>query len=200
MSTILINLFGGPCAGKSTLRADVFRLLKQQGVNCEEVYEHAKKLTWSARKKELSCQPYILGKQLRDMEILQGQVDVIITDSPLLLCAYYTKKYRPDAYPPAFHEFVVQHFHRMGGMNYFIQRVGPYNPVGRNQTEAEANEAAYEIESMLLASDVEFDVIPGDVNAAVRIVDDILVTLGRKKLPNRFGRLTQKLGRLLRAA
>ena len=34
--TFVINLFGGPGSGKSTMRARIFSELKYLGVNCEE--------------------------------------------------------------------------------------------------------------------------------------------------------------------
>lgn len=175
--TLIVNLHGGPGAGKSTTRADVFRRLKQSGVNAEEVVEHAKKLTWSARSMELKSQPYIFGKQLRDQEILIGKVDVIITDSPLLLCHYYTKKYRPDAYPASFDTFVVEQFKAMGGMNFFIERVNPYQAAGRNQTETESDEIAAEMRAMLDDLDIEYGVVSGDPSAGSLIANAILARL-----------------------
>ena len=96
---ILINIFGAPGCGKSTTRAEVFSRLKRLDINCEEVYETAKKFTWSERHIELKCQPYIFGKQLRDIEVLKNKVDFIITDSPLLLSKFYGEKYCGDEYP-----------------------------------------------------------------------------------------------------
>lgn len=160
--TIIVNLFGQPCAGKSTVRADVFRCLKQQGVNCEEVYETAKKLSWTKRHKELTSQPYIMGKQLRDLEVLIGQVDVIVTDSPLLLCEFYNRKYRAGHYPAAFGQFVIEQFIAMGGVNYFLKPAGAYNPAGRNQDEVEAELIGLELRALMDENHIAYDVMIGD--------------------------------------
>lgn len=172
--TLIVNLFGGPGAGKSTTRADVFRRLKQAGINTEEVYEHAKKLTWSSRSEELRCQPYIYGKQLRDLEILMGKVDVIITDSPLILCLYYTRKYRPDAYPASFDAMIIEQFERMGGLNFFIERVKPYQAAGRNQTEAESDEIASEMRALLDHNLIEYGLVSGDPSAGALIAKSVM--------------------------
>lgn len=177
--TLIVNLFGAPGAGKSTTRADVFRRLKQSGVNAEEVYEHAKKLTYSKRQMELKCQPYIAGKQLRDMEVLMGNVDVIITDSPLLLCYYYTRKYRPDAYPAAFDTFVLEQFKAMGGLNFYIERVNPYVASGRNQTEGESDEIGHELHDLLHAQGIDYGIVSGDPSAGALIASAIMAHLGR---------------------
>lgn len=43
---LIVNLFGAPGAGKSTLAAYVFAKLKMAGVNAELVTEFAKDKTW----------------------------------------------------------------------------------------------------------------------------------------------------------
>ena len=89
--TIVINLFGAPGAGKSTTAAFLFGELKSMGLDVELVTEYVKDLVWDKRYKELSNQIICFGQQMRRIERLIGQVDIIITDSPLLLNAYYNK-------------------------------------------------------------------------------------------------------------
>lgn len=178
--TLIVNLFGAPCSGKSTTRADVFRQLKSAGVNCEETYETAKKFTWAKRDKELTCQPYIFAKQLRDLEVLVGQVDVIITDCPLILSRYYTEKYCPDKYPKSFIDCVAEQFKSMPGVNYFLDRVKPYNASGRNQTEEEADTVSIELRALLDHLEVSYTRLPGQESSATVIVDDVMFKLGLK--------------------
>lgn len=44
--TLVINLFGGPGAGKSTFCASVFADLKWRDINCEMALEYAKDRVW----------------------------------------------------------------------------------------------------------------------------------------------------------
>ncbi|RYF04060.1 MAG: hypothetical protein EOO77_30155 [Oxalobacteraceae bacterium] len=182
MKSLVVNLLGGPCAGKSTIRADVFRCLKQQGVNCEEVYEVAKKLSWTKRSGELFVQPYIFGKQLRDMAILEGKVDVIITDSPLILCEFYNELYCGDAYPSAFATLVIEQYRRMGGMSFFIERVGEYIESGRNQTESEANEIGIKLRALLDRNSIDYTTMRGDIEAGPRIAELVIAHLNTNKV------------------
>ena len=46
MSALVINLFGGPGCGKSTIAALLFGKLKQNGINCEMALEYAKDKVW----------------------------------------------------------------------------------------------------------------------------------------------------------
>ncbi len=170
---ILINLYGAPCAGKSTVRADVFRLLKQRGINCEEVTEFAKKCVWEGRFKTLrNCQPYIFGKQLNDIEMLRDEVDVVITDSPLLLCHYYAKK--SENVPASFFQFIADAAGMFDNSNYYIRRAGAYDSRGRVQNEQEAEVVDHELRKMLNGLEINFIDLLGDDDCASRIVDDVM--------------------------
>ena len=61
--TIVINLFGAPGAGKSTLMAELFASLKNAGVDCEMSPEFAKELVWEKRTRTFDDELYILAKQ-----------------------------------------------------------------------------------------------------------------------------------------
>ena len=167
--TLVVQLFGGPCAGKSTTRAGVFHKLKLQGLNVEEVTEYAKELTWEKRHVALGCQAYVFGKQYRNVERLLGQVQVVVTDSPVLLSAVYA----PDNYPVSFHQFVLDMFNRLDSLNFYVRRVKPYNPVGRNQDESGARKIDEEVWMWLSQHGIPFQTVDGDEEAVEKIVGEV---------------------------
>ena len=59
------------------------------GVNAELVTEFAKDKVWEESKAVFQNQQYIFGKQYFRLTRLEGKVDVVVTDSPILLSAYY---------------------------------------------------------------------------------------------------------------
>jgi len=63
-NTLIVNLFGGPSSGKTTMAAGLFCLLKMHGIDCELVTEFAKDLVWEERFKTLKNQQYIFGKTI----------------------------------------------------------------------------------------------------------------------------------------
>lgn len=91
--TTVVNLYGGPGCGKSTLAAGVYYHLKTLGISIELVREYVKAWAWRGHKIEKFDETYIFGKQLREESILYNKVDYIITDRPLNMSAVYDRYY-----------------------------------------------------------------------------------------------------------
>ena len=87
--TLVINLFGGPGVGKSTMCASIFSKLKILGFECEMATEYVKDIVWEESFKKLENQIYIFGKQHARVHRLLNKVDIVITDSPLLKSRVY---------------------------------------------------------------------------------------------------------------
>lgn len=134
---IIINLFGAPGAGKSTGAAYVFSQLKAAGVNAELVTEFAKDKVWEETKAVFENQAYIFGKQYFRISRLAGKVDVVITDSPILLSAFYGKD--DQVLGKEFDDLTLKVFNQYDSLNVYVHRVKPYNEAGRFQTEAESD-------------------------------------------------------------
>lgn len=176
--TICCNLFGSPGSGKSTMAALVFSRLKMLNINCELVTEFAKDKTWERNFSALSNQVYVFAKQYFRMDRCADQVDVIITDSPLALSPYYNKD--PDIHKPLC-ELAVRIANKFNNLNYFIKRVKKYNPIGRNQTEAESDKIAIDLKNMLKDYDIPYTEVNGDLMSADIIVNDILKIINSNK-------------------
>lgn len=172
MSTIVVNLYGGPGSGKSTGMAYVFAKLKLAGVNAEMVTEFAKDKVWENNDEVFKCQAYIFGKQLFKIERCLGKVDVIITDSPLLLSAHYGKHYSKN-----FSNFVYEMFSKNYNVNFLINRKKAYNPKGRFQTEDESDKISEELKSLLESLYISFDEVDGNEDGYNNIVDKVLKLL-----------------------
>lgn len=173
--TICVNLFSAPGAGKSTLAAFVFAKLKMMGVNCELVTEFAKDKVWEKNNEALSNQIYIFAKQYYRISRCAGQVDVIVTDSPLFLSPFYNKDPEIDGPLKQLAHVISE---RYDNLNYFLKRVKKYNPVGRLQTEAESDQYGVRIKEMLKAYDVPFTEINGDLMSADIVVQHVIERMG----------------------
>jgi len=89
----LINFYGAPSSGKSTLAAELFAKMKRAGKDVELVSEHAKDWVWDKRKIEKFFQIKIVSEQIYRESRLFNQVEYIITDSPAPLGCYYEEFY-----------------------------------------------------------------------------------------------------------
>lgn len=154
--TIVVNLLGGPGAGKSTMAAALFAKLKWGGIECELAAEYAKDLVWEKRNKTFENQVYIFGKQHHRIFRLLGQVEVIITDSPLFLTPIYDGEKRETLKKLVFEEAA-----KCNNLNIMVVRRKDYNPNGRNHTKSQATEVDKSVYHFLLDNDIPFECVDG---------------------------------------
>ena len=168
---ILVNLFGAPGAGKSTGAAYIFSQLKMRGINAELVTEFAKDKVWEGSKAVFENQAYIFGKQYFRISRCADQVDVIVTDSPLLLSILYNND---EDLGGTFDAVVRKVAKKYNSKNYYLKRVKDYNPAGRFQTEEESDEIATELKRLLDREGVDYKVRRGDYIGYEQIVEDVM--------------------------
>ena len=150
---VVINLYGGPGSGKSTCAAYIFSKLKMAGYNVELVTEFAKDVVWEGNRTALQNQPYIFGIQFYRISRLEGQVDIVVTDSPLMNSVLYNEDKRLEK---GMTEMILSATSAYDNLNYFITRTKPYRMSGRVQTENEANEVAERAKNMLLSHNIPY--------------------------------------------
>lgn len=165
--TKIVNLYGGPGTGKSTIAAKAFALLKEGGVNAELVTEYVKQWAWEGRQPVNYDQFYFFGKQTRREYSLFGKVDVIVTDSPIAINAYYAQVYGSPQQAALFRQMLLE-YQRMCAEeghkheHIFIERVKAYNPAGRYQTEDQAKAIDAELRTFLKQMGLSTITTPGD--------------------------------------
>lgn len=170
-NTLVVNLIAAPSSGKSTLMADIFAKLKWLNIDCEMVSEFAKELVWEERKETFKDELYIFAKQNHRLFRVNGKVDVIVTDRPLILTILYNNMYGKKS--KELDELVYSEFNTYNNLNYFIKRIKPYNPNGRNQTESESDEIADELLDIIYDYDLDYKVVDGVPETAELIVKQI---------------------------
>ena len=163
---LVVNLFAGPGAGKSSGAAFLFAFLKLFNVNVELVTEFAKELAWEGDKEFMARnQLYITGQQVRRMNRLVGKVDVIITDSPLELATLYTDD-------PNLKQLCMDEGAKFTNrIDFFIERTKDYNPSGRNQTFDEAKEIDRRIRDEI---HLDMQLIAGNIDGYTVALNKIL--------------------------
>lgn len=175
---VVINLTGAPGAGKSTGAAKLFYELKTLGINCELVSEFAKDKTWEHNATALNCQEYIFGKQSYRLKRCRDEVDVIITDSPLPLTIIYT---HDELLKKPLTDLVMAVYNSYDNINFFINRVKPYNPKGRNQTAEESDALSAEIKNLYQQLNIPYTEINGNEAGYEAAIAKIITILNSKK-------------------
>jgi hypothetical protein len=174
--TLVVNLFAGPGAGKSTTAAGVFFELKSRGVNCELAAEYAKDLCWEERHRTFTDQIYIFGKQYHRIHRLLGQVACIITDSPILLTPVYDGEKRATL-----EKLAVEEHNKMWTYNAFLKRRKVFNPKGRNHDLEESQGLDMLIADMLWKHQVPFETFEGTPEGKDKIAHKVLMLLNHKE-------------------
>lgn len=181
--SLVVNLYGGPGTGKSTNAALIFGKLKLAGVSAELVPEYAKGAVWEGRHKVLSHQPYVIGKQTWWIERCLDQVEVVVTDSPILLAYIYAN----ETAGTHFLEHVRATHERWNTLDIFLHRHPgrPYVEAGRSQTREQAKVLDGEIADVLVALKVPHQIhqVTTDERCADRIALQVLAAIEPYKAP-----------------
>lgn len=177
--TLIVNFFGGPGTGKSTMTAAVFAELKWRGCNSEMALEYAKRKVWEGSAHVLDDQLYVLGKQHHTLKVLDGQVNIALTDSPLLLSMIYNSDLGSK-----FNEIVLERNAEFSNLNIFLKRVKEYCPLGRLQDEEEAVAIDNKIKALLDSQNISYVEYNAEKDSVNSIADLAI---------NEYFRLQQKI-------
>lgn len=168
----VINLFGEPCAGKSTAAHYITAGLKMNGISAEYTGEYAKDCAWENKTTTVANQIYVFAKQYHRMWTLaqNKDVEIIITDSPLLLSLHYNQD---KAMQGTLETLVTQCWNQFDNHCYWLSRSFAYKSEGRFQSCPE--EAAHEglgIMQVLGEHDIKIHPVESNKQALNAIVEE----------------------------
>lgn len=169
---IIVNLMGGPGVGKSILASEIWAKLKRMGITSEVSWEYIKRKLREKAEKAVANQIYLFGKQQFLLFSLKDEVDVIVTDAPLLLFTYYDK-----TKCEFLKNIVINEYNKYNNLLYFIDRdlSAIYETEGRYQNLVEAKIVDTEMKQMLLDNNIEFKTLTGIGQTTLdKILQDIM--------------------------
>lgn len=172
MKTLIVNCMGGPGAGKTTTSMELTAHLKWNGILAEYVHEYAKDLVWDKRTSMFDNQIYIFAKQHHSLFRLLNQVDVIVTDSPIILSAVYNKSH------PHLNTAMIDEFKSFNNLNFFLHRTKAYVQAGRYQTEDEAREVDSDVKIMLQNNKIPYININAQEGVSIEMAHHVRTALG----------------------
>ena len=173
--TICINFFAGAGAGKSTIATLIHALLKMHGITSEYTAEFAKDLAWEGRLELKVNDVHLFGEQHNRQFRLNGQVDCIISDSPLLLSSVYRSN------DTLLHALVLQEFKKYENVNFYVKRKKPFIPKGRKGTKLDATKIDRKTIQMLDNEQIPYTVVEGTWEGANQVLEFVLKRLNIKQ-------------------
>lgn len=186
----VINLWGAPGVGKSTTASGLFNLMKTMGLKVELVTEVAKDHVYERNFKSLANSLLVLGQQDHRLRRLVGEVEWVVTDSPLPGTAVYmTEEYRPWLEDAAFRAY-----RRYTNYDFLVIREKAYQPWGRTQSEPAALALDAEFRELFLKSD-SAQWLGANTGQTDRIISSVLHIPGTADAPYRiYDHLTEVQG------
>ncbi len=155
---IIIDLIGQPCSGKSTLSSDLFSALKKKGYNVDNAPEYAKELVYEKNFWLLDNQLHVYSEQLRRIKRLEDNVEIIISDTSLLLSLVYYKGSNPY-----FNDMVLWDYNNLNHMTYYLKASFPYKKEGRHQDEENAKLVDVKVKNIVDTHSINCTEVYGDV-------------------------------------
>ncbi len=171
---LVVNLFGAPSSGKTTVAAGLFYLMKLNRFKVEMIREVAKDLVYQERSKELSYQSIIMGKQGFSQYSLIESVDYLITDSPILLSPFYAR-YHNQLYGINEIEALAKvEFDRYENLNFLFEPEHAFEKLGRRHDEEECKIIRKKLPEYLEAFGITYERIIPNPATPTLILEKIL--------------------------
>ena len=148
----VINFFGAPSSGKTTATSGLHHEMKKRWIEAELVQERAKELVLDDTAHLLADQLSILADQNKRQLRNLGKTEVCISESPLILSAFYC----PPEYPHSFFQMTFDIFHLYDNVNIFLNRSHRFSGHGRIQNEAQSDEIAEAMKQFLQKTSIPY--------------------------------------------
>lgn len=156
-TTLIVNLYGGPGAGKTTCSWEIAAELKKRGYNAEYVPEYAKDLVYEGRMElldgSMEHQWMIFQEQKHRLDRLVGKVDIVVTDSPILLNTVYLQEPNED-----FQQMIRKVSEQYPSFNLVVRRGNVFQQEGRIHNEQQSRQLDQDILQMLQENGVYYGI------------------------------------------
>ena len=173
-NTLIINVLGGPGVGKTTIASDLFVRFKRKELDVEIVSEFAKELVWEKRNEAFDDRLYMHAEQNHRLMMMNGNLDYIITDSPLILTSVYNHFYLEDKHTKEYNKMIddvtLQTFNSYNNITFLIERETGYDTNGRRESLDEAKAIDERIIKYLEDNNIKYIKIKDRENAVDEII------------------------------
>lgn len=178
---LVVNIFGAPNSGKSTLASDLFIHYKGMHLKVENIQEVVKIAHYENDAAFLKNDLRILAEKNRILDALNDAgVDIAIMDGPVL----NSMVYKFGKYLEHFDPLVLDIHHSFNNLNLYIPGVRNFSPVGRyEKNPEEALARGDQVLRMLDNNNIEYSsIIPGSAKEnSIELIGNFLEKSNRNR-------------------
>jgi hypothetical protein len=174
--TKVINIIGGPGCDKSLFSAAIVLHLNLRHKTAETIPDYAKSLVWQQNYEVLKNQYFIAQRQFEMLNLLDGQVQFLITECSLPQILYYNEHYEENICDISkTRQQILQWYRQHNNVNVFVERgEKKYVHTGRFQDEEQAKMIDRGLRATLVREGLHYTALPPDVAAINAFTDTLL--------------------------
>jgi hypothetical protein len=163
--TRVINVIGGPGCDKALYSAAIVLYLNLRNKSVETIPDFAKSLVWQKNFEVLKNQYFIAQRQYEMINLLDGQVQFLITECSLPQVLFYNETYADNICDIAKTRTQILEWHQQqNNVNIFVERgEKKYVRSGRFQDENQARAIDLGMRAMLEREGIPYTSLPPDV-------------------------------------
>nr|WP_315848519.1 hypothetical protein [uncultured Rhodoferax sp.] len=165
--TKVINVIGGPGCDKSLISSAIILYLHLHTKTVETIPDFAKSLVWQQNLEVLKNQYFIAQRQYEMLNLLDGQVQFLITECSLPQVLYYNENYPENICDVAKTRAQILEWYRQhDNINVFVERGDKkYVHTGRFQDEDQARDVDRGLRAMLVREGLHYTALTPDVES-----------------------------------
>jgi len=165
--TKVINIIGGPGSDKSLVSAAIIVNLQLREKTVEQIPDFAKSLVWQKDFEALRNQYHIAQQQFRMLELLDGQVQFLVTECSLPQLLYYNASYEDNICDvPRTRKQILDWYKQHDNVNVVVERsTRKYVHTGRFQDEEQARRIDHAVRATLVREGIAYTVVKSEIEA-----------------------------------
>ena len=174
--TKVINVIGGPGSAKSLYSAAIILQLNLHNKSVETIPDFAKSLVWQRNFEVLKNQYFIAQRQFEMINLLDGQVQYIITECSLPQVMYYNETDPDNICDIAKTNAQILEWHQQqDNINILVERSDKkYVRTGRFQDETQARAIDMGLRDLLDREGMPYTTLPPEVDVINAFVASLL--------------------------
>ena len=165
--TKVINIIGGPGCDKSLFSSAIVLSLNLRNKTVETIPDFAKSLVWQQDFEALKNQYSVAQRQFEMLQLLDGQVQYLVTECSLPQLLYYNEHYEDNICDVAkTRTRILEWYGQNDNINVMVERGDKrYVHTGRFQDESQAIAVDHALRQILQRENIPFTSLAPDINA-----------------------------------